>query len=116
MVNFALYFLVCYLMIFIRYLQEHCPLGTGGGLYHFRDQILSGNTSSFFVFNSDVCCDFPVKEMHLFQKETGGSVILGTKVSEGREREEQRKEERREIIKGRERERVCFISRNVSIS
>ena len=88
MVNFALYFLVCYLMIFIRYLQEHCPLGTGGGLYHFRDQILSGNTSSFFVFNSDVCCDFPVKEMHLFQKETGGSVILGTKVSGGKETRE----------------------------
>ena len=63
-----------------RYLQEHCPLGTGGGLYHFRDQILSGTVSSFFVFNSDVCCDFPVKEMYAFHKETGGCVILGTKV------------------------------------
>ncbi|XP_003383396.2 PREDICTED: mannose-1-phosphate guanyltransferase alpha-A-like [Amphimedon queenslandica] len=68
--------------ITIRYLQEHCPLGTGGGLYHFRDQILSGGVSSFFVFNSDVCCDFPVKEMYAFHKETKGCVILGTKANE----------------------------------
>ena len=26
----------------VRYLQEFAPLGTAGGLYHFRDQIRSG--------------------------------------------------------------------------
>lgn len=69
----------------IRYLQEHCRLRTGGGIYHFRDQILSGNPSAFFVFNSDVCCDFPVKEIYEFQRNTNGGkicVMLGTEANE----------------------------------
>lgn len=66
-----------------RYLQEYCRLGTGGGLYHFRDQIMRGNPWGFFVLHSDVCCDFPVKEMMLFQQRLAnrkGFVILGTEV------------------------------------
>lgn len=66
-----------------RYLQEYCPLGTGGGIYHFRDQIMRGNPRAFFVLHSDVCCDFPVVEMDNFQKTTAGQrgfVILGTEV------------------------------------
>ena len=47
-------------------MQEYAPLGTAGGIYHFRDQIMRGNPRAFFVFNSDVCCDFPVKEMAQF--------------------------------------------------
>ena len=69
----------------IRYLQEHCPLGTGGGIYQFRDQILTGNPLGFFVFNADICCDFPVCEMHEFQRSLPGSdsfVILGTRATE----------------------------------
>ncbi|CAI8002053.1 Mannose-1-phosphate guanyltransferase alpha-A [Geodia barretti] len=69
----------------IRYLQEYAPLGTAGGIYHFRDQILRGNPRAFFVFNSDVCCDFPVWEMAQFHSNvTGGNgyVILGTEANE----------------------------------
>jgi len=69
----------------IRYLQEYCPLGTAGGIYHFRDQILRGNPRAFFVFNSDVCCDFPVVEMSEFHKQVlgaGDCVILGTEANE----------------------------------
>uniref|UniRef100_A0A8C6EFI4 GDP-mannose pyrophosphorylase A n=1 Tax=Microcebus murinus TaxID=30608 RepID=A0A8C6EFI4_MICMU len=47
----------------IRYLQEFAPLGTGGGLYHFRDQILAGGPEAFFVLNADVCSDFPLNAM-----------------------------------------------------
>ena len=36
----------------VRYLQEFAPLGTAGGLYHFRDQIRSGNM--FFFVNHDL--------------------------------------------------------------
>lgn len=50
-------------MIFCRYYQEFAPLGTAGGIYHFRDQIQSGNPEAFFVLNSDVCGDFPLTEM-----------------------------------------------------
>ncbi|XP_073702115.1 mannose-1-phosphate guanylyltransferase regulatory subunit alpha-A isoform X3 [Garra rufa] len=69
--------------ISIRYLQEYAALGTGGGIYHFRDQILSGSPEAFFVMNADVCSEFPLPEMLDFQKEHGDAysfVILGTTV------------------------------------
>ncbi|PAA88965.1 hypothetical protein BOX15_Mlig029155g3, partial [Macrostomum lignano] len=47
----------------MRYLQEFTPLGTAGGLYHFRDQIMLGDPAAFFVMNSDVCCDFSLADM-----------------------------------------------------
>ncbi|XP_059503606.1 mannose-1-phosphate guanyltransferase alpha-A isoform X2 [Stegostoma tigrinum] len=65
----------------IRYLQEYIALGTGGGLYHFRDQILFGNPEKFFVMNTDVCCEFPLMEMMEFQQARGhinSFVMLGT--------------------------------------
>ncbi|KAL1768821.1 mannose-1-phosphate guanyltransferase alpha [Sigmodon hispidus] len=37
----------------VRYLQEFAPLGTGGGLYHFPDQILAGAPEAFFVLNAE---------------------------------------------------------------
>ena len=37
----------------IRYLQEYKSLGTGGGIYHFRDVIRSGNPKAVFVINGD---------------------------------------------------------------
>ena len=52
-----------YATVNIRYLQEFAPLGTAGGIYHFRDQIRAGNPDAFFVMNGDVCCDFPLEEM-----------------------------------------------------
>uniref|UniRef100_V9KU38 Mannose-1-phosphate guanyltransferase alpha-A n=1 Tax=Callorhinchus milii TaxID=7868 RepID=V9KU38_CALMI len=65
----------------IRYLQEYAALGTGGGLYHFRDQILTGNPESFFVMNTDVCSEFPLEEMLEFQKtreQPDAFIMLGT--------------------------------------
>ncbi|PSN48817.1 Mannose-1-phosphate guanyltransferase alpha-A [Blattella germanica] len=53
----------------IRYLQEFTALGTAGGIYHFRDQIRSGNPEAFFVLNGDVCADFPLVEMLGFHQE-----------------------------------------------
>ena len=67
-----------------RYLQEYSALGTGGGIYHFRDQIVSGSPEAFFVLNADVSSAFPLTEMLSFQKEHGepnSFVILGTTVS-----------------------------------
>ncbi|XP_074857714.1 mannose-1-phosphate guanylyltransferase regulatory subunit alpha isoform X2 [Carettochelys insculpta] len=65
----------------IRYLQEYAALGTGGGIYHFRDQILSGGPEAFFVLNADVCSEFPLPEMLAFQQQHSDPhsfVILGT--------------------------------------
>uniref|UniRef100_A0A8D0BVX3 GDP-mannose pyrophosphorylase A n=1 Tax=Salvator merianae TaxID=96440 RepID=A0A8D0BVX3_SALMN len=57
----------------IRYLQEYAALGTGGGIYHFRDQILSGNPKAFFVLNADVCSEFPLGEMLSFHQQLGSA-------------------------------------------
>ena len=38
-------------------------MGTAGGIFHFRDRILAGGTTDFFVMNGDVCADFPLKDM-----------------------------------------------------
>lgn len=54
--------------ITVKYLQEYVALGTGGGLYHFRDQIRFGNPEAFFVMNGDVCSDFPLSELYQFHK------------------------------------------------
>ncbi|KAM4698810.1 mannose-1-phosphate guanylyltransferase regulatory subunit alpha isoform 2-T2 [Rhinophrynus dorsalis] len=65
----------------IRYLQEYSALGTGGGIYHFRDQILSGGPQAFFVMNADVCSEFPLLEMLDFQRQHGDThsyIMLGT--------------------------------------
>lgn len=60
----------------IRYLQEYAPLGTAGGIYHFRDQIRAGNPDAFFVLNGDVCADFPLQAMLDFH--TGKSSCVAT--------------------------------------
>lgn len=59
-----------------RYLQEYIPLGTGGGMYHFRDQIRCGNPTAFFVINGDVCGDFPLMEMCDFYGEKDALIVV----------------------------------------
>ena len=68
--------------ITIRYLREYQALGTAGGLYHFRDQILKGRPDRFFVLNADVCCSFPLNEMlRVYETKGAEAVILGTRIS-----------------------------------
>ncbi|XP_026750480.1 mannose-1-phosphate guanyltransferase alpha-A [Galleria mellonella] len=69
--------------IIIRYLQEFTPLGTGGGLYLFRDQIRAGNPSAFFLLNGDVCADFGLKELWTFHNERSDALvtIMGTEAT-----------------------------------
>jgi len=71
------------LLALCRYLQEYSALGTAGGMYHFRDQILTGNPDLFFVMNADVCGDFPLQEMLEFHQAVDSAphfTILGTEV------------------------------------
>ena len=53
-------------------------------MYHFRDQILSGNPELFFVMNCDVCGDFPLFDMLEFHvgrgKNSSNFTILATEV------------------------------------
>ena len=73
------------LPLFYRYLQEFKPLGTGGGLYHFRDQIQAGNPEAIIVIHSDVFCVPPLSDMLACYREKnstdiGKFVVLGTQV------------------------------------
>lgn len=68
----------------IRYLQEYTSLGTAGGMYHFRDQIRSGNPEAFFLINGDVCGDFPLLKMVEFHQKRPKTVlitVLGTEAT-----------------------------------
>ncbi|KAF9386798.1 Proteasome subunit alpha type-2 [Podila verticillata] len=65
----------------IRYLREYQSLGTAGGLYHFRDEILRGNPDQVFVLHADVACTFPLNAMKkAHEGHRGLCTILGTKV------------------------------------
>ena len=62
--------------------QETEPLGTTGPLALARDKLIDDSGMPFFVLNSDVICDYPLKEMIEFPKSHGGEAsILVTKVS-----------------------------------
>jgi mannose-1-phosphate guanylyltransferase len=66
----------------IRYLQENGKLGTAGGLRKFRDVILAGNPTYFFVLHCDVICSFPLIDILEFHKRHGKEcTILGKKVA-----------------------------------
>ncbi|CAG8517397.1 9498_t:CDS:2 [Acaulospora morrowiae] len=68
--------------ISIRYLREYQSLGTAGGLYHFRDEILRGDPEQIYVLNADVASSFPLNEMMKFHNTHRGlCTILGTKVN-----------------------------------
>ncbi|KAL5550283.1 hypothetical protein UlMin_000459 [Ulmus minor] len=63
--------------------QETEPLGTAGPLALARDKLISDSGEPFFVLNSDVISEYPLKEMIEFHKSHGGEAsILVTKVDE----------------------------------
>lgn len=65
------------------YLHEYQALGTAGGIYHFRDEILRGHTKQFFVMHIDIACSFPLNEMVAAHRgHRSICTMLGTKVSE----------------------------------
>ncbi|KAI8879820.1 nucleotide-diphospho-sugar transferase [Backusella circina FSU 941] len=73
--------LVEYPNLNIRYLHEYQALGTAGGIYHFRDEILRGHPKQFFVMHIDIACSFPLNEMSdAHMKHRSICTMLGTKV------------------------------------
>jgi len=73
-------------LFFLRYLQEYQPLGTAGGLYHFRDQIFTNGTKAVVVIHADIFSVLPLHEMlDLFTKKNlekeGSHVVLGTQAN-----------------------------------
>ncbi|GFP94283.1 mannose-1-phosphate guanylyltransferase 1 [Phtheirospermum japonicum] len=63
--------------------KETEPLGTAGPLALARDKLIDGSNEPFFVLNSDVICEYPLKEMLLFHKSHGGEAsIMVTQVDD----------------------------------
>jgi len=61
--------------------QETEPLGTAGPLALARDKLIDDSGEPFFVLNSDVICEYPLKQMIEFHKSHGGEAsIMVTKV------------------------------------
>lgn len=61
--------------------QETEPLGTAGPLALARDKLIDESGDPFFVLNSDVISEYPLKEMIKFHKAHGGEAsIMVTKV------------------------------------
>lgn len=57
--------------------KEDEPMGTGGPIRLARDILLEeDDCDSFFVFNSDVVCNYPLKEMLAFHKQCGAEGTL----------------------------------------
>eukprot|EP01112_Ceratiomyxa_fruticulosa_P012337 TRINITY_DN340_c1_g1_i11.p1 TRINITY_DN340_c1_g1~~TRINITY_DN340_c1_g1_i11.p1 ORF type:complete len:414 (+),score=62.20 TRINITY_DN340_c1_g1_i11:213-1454(+) len=69
------------LKIKIRYLNEIGILGTAGGLFHFRKEILCGSPANILILHSDICCTFPVADLLNFHRaHQRPCTIMGTKV------------------------------------
>ena len=53
-------------------------MGTAGPLALARDILDDGSGDPFFVLNSDVICEFPLKEMLNFHREKGaeGTILV----------------------------------------
>lgn len=63
--------------------QEFEPMGTAGPLALARDKLIDGSGDPFFVLNSDVISEYPLKQMIAFHKSHGGEAsIMVTKVEE----------------------------------
>lgn len=67
----------------ITYSQEETPLGTAGPLALARDILEGDKGDPFFVLNSDITCEYPLKELLAFHKAHGKEgTIMVTKVEE----------------------------------
>lgn len=63
--------------------RETEPLGTAGPLALARDKLIDGSGEPFFLLNSDVISEYPLKEMVAFHKSHGGEAsLMVTKVDE----------------------------------
>ncbi|KIY95803.1 hypothetical protein MNEG_12160 [Monoraphidium neglectum] len=63
--------------------QETEPMGTAGPLALAREKLDDGSGKPFFVLNSDVVCEYPLKDMLDFHTSSGGeATILVTKVDD----------------------------------
>ncbi|KNE66323.1 hypothetical protein AMAG_10546 [Allomyces macrogynus ATCC 38327] len=67
----------------VRYLREYQALGTAGGIFHFRDELLRGDPRFLFVLHSDIVSSFPLQQMvaaHAARPQGALCTMLATRV------------------------------------
>lgn len=58
-------------------LTEPTPMGTGGGIFYFKDQILGlSSESTILLVHGDVVCDYPFKQIVKFRESTDADVAI----------------------------------------
>lgn len=61
----------------ITFLTEPLPMGTGGGIFYFKDQILGSSPQSNILFiHGDIVCDYPFKRLAEFQQKNNADVAI----------------------------------------
>lgn len=61
----------------ITLLTEPTPMGTGGGIFYFKDQILGlAPDSTILLIHGDIVCDYPFKDLLEFQKSSSADVAI----------------------------------------
>ena len=57
-------------------MSEPFPLGTAGGLYHFKDEIFTDSNCKLLMIHGDVICNYPFKDMLEFFEQTKSNITL----------------------------------------
>eukprot|EP00035_Acanthoeca_spectabilis_P005848 m.118067 g.118067 ORF g.118067 m.118067 type:complete len:462 (+) comp13221_c0_seq4:2876-4261(+) len=63
----------------VKYLREFEPLGTAGGLYFFRDLIMTHSPDALLVIHADICADIPIVDLidfHASVNEAGNHLTV----------------------------------------
>lgn len=61
----------------ITLLSEPTPMGTGGGIFYFKDTILAlSPDSQIILIHGDVVCDYPFQEMVEFQRSNKADLTI----------------------------------------
>lgn len=61
----------------ISLLTEPSPMGTGGGLFYFRDKIIGGGIGSkLLLIHGDIACDYPFRRILQFHSTQNATVTI----------------------------------------
>lgn len=67
----------------VTYLREYKPLGTGGGIHHFRDELIRDGLQHLFVIHSDIITSTSFSEMFKFHVGAKSAcTVLTTKIAD----------------------------------
>eukprot|EP00999_Lentomonas_sp_LEN2_P002755 NODE_625_length_1317_cov_103.040336_g586_i0.p1 GENE.NODE_625_length_1317_cov_103.040336_g586_i0~~NODE_625_length_1317_cov_103.040336_g586_i0.p1 ORF type:complete len:403 (+),score=78.75 NODE_625_length_1317_cov_103.040336_g586_i0:70-1278(+) len=65
----------------VKYLKEYQAMGTGGGIYHYRDRFRKTKTDAIIVLHGDVLCEFNLPDLLSYHaSKSAEATLLGKKI------------------------------------